>query len=116
MKQVNDILVWLSVAFGMALWTWSLTMGPVSPHFFLALALTLGIGTLISMGERRRSRDRQEAYITELNNVMAEYNTLSTDAMAHAEIQFSPLETEMLEAQGIIRASVEKLSGSLTGL
>ena len=116
MKQVNDILVWLSVAFGMALWIWSLTMGPVSPHFFLALALTLGIGTLISMGERRRSRDRQEAYIAELNQVMAEYNTLSTDAMAHAEIQFSSLETEMLEAQGIIRASVEKLSGSLTGL
>ena len=116
MKQVNDILIWLSVAFGIALWIWSYTMGPVSPHFFLALALTLGIGTILSMGERRRSRVRQDAYIAELNKVMAEYNTLSTDAIAHAEMQFSSLEQEMTEAQEIIRASVSKLSGSLTGL
>ena len=116
MKQVNDILIWLSVAFGIALWIWSYTMGPVSPHFFLALALTLGIGTILSMGERRRSRERQDAYIAELNKVMAEYNTLSTDAIAHAEMQFSSLEQEMTEAQEIIRASVSKLSGSLTGL
>jgi methyl-accepting chemotaxis protein len=36
--------------------------------------------------------------------------------MAHAEMQFTSLEQEMTEAQEIIRASVSKLSGSLTGL
>ena len=116
MKRVDDLLVWLSVASGLALWAWSLTMGPVSPHFFLGLALVLGLGTVISIRARRGWKDRQSSYVAELNSVMTEYNTLSTDAMAHAEMQFSSLEREMIEAQEIIRASVSKLSGSLTGL
>jgi len=116
MKRVDDLLLWFSVAFAAALWAWSLTMGPVSAHFFLVIAVLLGLGTLVSFGERRRWKDRQRGYITELDNAMSEYNTLSTDAMAHAEMQFSSLEQDMLEAQEIIRASVNKLSGSLTGL
>jgi methyl-accepting chemotaxis protein len=116
MKPLNDLLIWISALFGIALWAWSLSMGPVSPHFFLVIGALLATSATITYGARRQRRDKQDAYIAELNSVMSEYNTLSTDAMAHAEMQFSSLETDMIEAQQIIRESVNKLSGSLTGL
>lgn len=54
--------------------------------------------------------------IEELDAVMGEYHTLSSDAMALGERQFANLEQEMEDAQTIIRDAVRKLSGSLTGL
>ena len=116
MKPLNDLLIWISALFGIALWAWSLSMGPVSPHFFLVIGVLLAASGFIAYGAKRQNTDQQKTYIAELNSVMSEYNTLSTDAMAHAEMQFSSLENDMLEAQGIIRESVNKLSGSLTGL
>ena len=116
MKPLNDLLIWIAAIFGLALWAWSLSMGAVSPHFFLIIAILIAASALITYGARRQRRDTQEAYIAELNAAMSEYNTLSTDAMAHAEMQFSSLENDMIEAQQIIRESVNKLSGSLTGL
>jgi methyl-accepting chemotaxis protein len=116
MKPLNDLLIWISALFGIALWAWSLSMGPVSSHFFLVIGSLLTISVLLTYGARRQGRDKQESYIAELNAAMSEYNTLSTDAMTHAEMQFSSLENDMVEAQQIIRESVNKLSGSLTGL
>ena len=116
MKPLNDLLIWVAALFGLALWVWSLSMGAVSPHFFLIIAILIAASVLISYGARRQHRNTQDAYIAELNSAMSEYNTLSTDAMTHAEMQFSSLENDMIEAQQIIRESVNKLSGSLTGL
>ena len=116
MKRIDDILLWLMVALCLGLWIAAQMTGPLSMHWFLLLAVTLAAASLFSFDQRRRWKARQQGYITELNAVMSEYNTLSTEAMAHAEMQFSSLEQEMLEAQGIIRDSVNKLSGSLTGL
>ena len=104
------------VALCLGLWIAAQMTGPLSMHWFLLLAVTLAAASLFSLDQRRRWKARQQGYITELNAVMSEYNTLSTEAMAHAEMQFTSLEQEMLEAQGIIRDSVNKLSGSLTGL
>ncbi len=104
------------VALCLGLWIAAQMTGPLSMHWFLLLAVTLAAASLFSFDQRRRWKARQQGYITELNAVMSEYNTLSTEAMAHAEMQFTSLEQEMLEAQGIIRDSVNKLSGSLTGL
>lgn len=116
MKRIDDILLWLMVALCLGLWIAAQMTGPLSMHWFLLLAVTLAAASLFSLDQRRRWKARQQGYITELNAVMSEYNTLSTEAMAHAEMQFTSLEQEMLEAQGIIRDSVNKLSGSLTGL
>ena len=116
MKRIDDILLWLMVALCLGLWIAAQMTGPLSMHWFLLLAVTLAAASLFSFDQRRRWKARQQGYITELNAVMSEYNTLSTEAMAHAEMQFTSLEQEMLEAQGIIRDSVNKLSGSLTGL
>ena len=104
------------VALCLGLWIAAQMTGPLSMHWFLLLAIMLAAASLFSFDQRRRWKARQQGYITELNAVMSEYNTLSTEAMAHAEMQFTSLEQEMLEAQGIIRDSVNKLSGSLTGL
>ena len=104
------------VALCLGLWIAAQMTGPLSSHWFLLLAIMLAAASLFSFDQRRRWKARQQGYITELNAVMSEYNTLSTEAMAHAEMQFTSLEQEMLEAQGIIRDSVNKLSGSLTGL
>lgn len=116
MKRIDEILLWLMVALCLGLWIAAQMTGPLSMHWFLLLAVTLAAASLFSLDQRRRWKARQQGYITELNAVMSEYNTLSTEAMAHAEMQFTSLEQEMLEAQGIIRDSVNKLSGSLTGL
>ena len=116
MKRLDDVLIWLSIVASIGLWLWSVNAGPVSPHFILIVTGLLVVGAIFSFGERRRWKDKQQDYIAELKDAMSEYNTLSTDAMAHAEMQFSSLEQDMIEAQEIIRTSVNKLSGSLTGL
>jgi methyl-accepting chemotaxis protein len=72
--------------------------------------------TLFSINERKRWKSRQKTYIDELKAVMSEYQVLSDEAMAHAQLQFNSLEKDMTDAQEIIRASVNRISGSLTGL
>ena len=116
MKRIDDLLIWLALAASLGLWLWSLAVGPVSPHFLLILAALLVGTTILSHGERQRWKNRQQSYVLELKDVMSEYQVLSDEAMAHAELQFTSLENDMREAQEIIRASVSKLSGSLTGL
>ncbi|WP_428825426.1 methyl-accepting chemotaxis protein [Azonexus sp. IMCC34842] len=116
MQRIDDLLIWLSVATGLGLWLWFLIAGPVSGHFFLLVAALSALAIILSFGQRKHWKSRQEAYIVELKNVMSEYHVLSNEAMAHAELQFTSLEKDTLEAQEIIRTSVNKLSGSLTGL
>lgn len=115
-KRIDDLLIWLTVALCLGLWLAAQMTGPLASHWFLLVAASLAGASLLSFDQRRRWKARQQSYITELNAVMSEYNTLSTEAMAHAEMQFTSLEQDMHEAQEIIRASVNKLSGSLTGL
>ncbi|MFH1660729.1 MAG: chemotaxis sensory transducer [Rhodocyclaceae bacterium] len=116
MKRIDDLLIWLAAAACLGLWLWSLAVGPVSPHFLIVVAVLLAGTILFSYGERRRWKDKQRSHVAELQDVMSEYQVLSDEAMAHAELQFSSLENDMREAQEIIRTSVSKLSGSLTGL
>ena len=116
MKRIDDLLIWAALAMGGGFWLVSAFFTPLSPHL-LILPLLLTLGAIIY--ERRShtaSKARQERYAAELSQVMAEYSTLSTVAMEHAERQFTALENEMEDARRIIRESVMKLSGSLTGL
>lgn len=116
MKRIDDLLIWVSIATCLTLWVWSLMAGPVTAHAFLAVATLLLATTVLSLRERRNWQARQKTHFQELNNVMSEYQVLSDEAMAHAELQFTSLETEMREAKEVIRASVSRISGSLTGL
>lgn len=116
MKRIDDLLVWLAVAASTGLGIWSMAIAPVPGYLFLLVTALLVFSMLTKRGERLGWKSKQEAHINKLNDVMAEYQVLSNEAMSHAELQFTSLENEMLEAQEIIRASVSKLSGSLTGL
>lgn len=116
MKRIDDLLVWIAVVASAGMGIWSITVTPLPGYFFLIIASLLGLSIISGMGERNSWKSRQQAYLAKLNNVMSEYHVLSNEAMAHAEMQFTSLENDMLEAQEIIRTSVNKLSGSLTGL
>jgi methyl-accepting chemotaxis protein len=116
MKRIDDLLIWFAAATCLGLWLWSMAAGPISQHFLLIISGLLAGTILFSYGERSRWKEKQGAYITELKEAMSEYQVLSDQAMAHAELQFTSLENDMREAQEIIRASVSRISGSLTGL
>ncbi len=116
MRRIDDLLIGLTAAACLGLWLWSVAAGPVSTHAFLVVAIALVVATLFSVQERRRWKSRQKSYVNDLNAVMSEYHVLSDEAMAHAQFQFSSLEKDMQDAQEIIRASVNRISGSLTGL
>jgi len=116
MMRLDDLLIWGAIILGAGLWGWSQTFGVVSGHFYLLPLLPLVAAVVVSAGERARWKARQEKSLAELDKVMSEYHVLSSEAMAHAELQFSSLERDMVDAQELIRSSVMKLTGSLTGL
>lgn len=116
MKRIDDLLTWAALLAGVLIWLWTLLLGDVSNYFYLLPALLLAGSVAFSSKERGRWKEQQKSRMDELNSVMAEYHSLSNDAMLLGERQFSSLEKEMEEAQGIIRNAVARLSGSLTGL
>jgi len=116
MKRIDDLLVWLALVLAAGLWLWAQFVGAPTWHLLLLVAGLLGASTLFSRSERGRWQAKQSARTGELEQVMAEYQRLSEEAMNHAETQFTALEKDMEEARQIIRDSVLKLSGSLTGL
>src|SRR5574343_370571 len=98
MKRIDDLLIWLAAAIGLGLGLWSVAAGPVSGHFFFGMAALTIVASLVSLAERKRWKLRQQSHATELHEVMSEYQVLSNEAMAHAELQFTSLETDMREA------------------
>jgi methyl-accepting chemotaxis protein len=116
MKRIDDLLIRGTALLALILWAWSFASGPLPGYWFAAIALLLLAGGLLSIREREHWKEQQKGYVNELTSVMSEYHVLSNEAMAHAELQFTSLEEEMHEAQALIRSSVDRLSGSLTGL
>jgi methyl-accepting chemotaxis protein len=116
MNRIDDILIWCAFAASLGLWLWGEYGQGLSSRLFLLPVLLLVGAIAFSRRERKRWQSRNTAYMDELTTVMTEYQTLACDAMDHADRQFTELEKEMAEARTIIRESVQKLSGSLTGL
>ncbi len=116
MKRIDDLLIGTALTLSLGLGLWSLAGGQPPGWFFLLIGLGLCAALALSWRERRQWKARQQGYIGELNKVMSEYQVLSSEAMAHADLQFTSLEKEMADAQELIRASVNRISGSLTGL
>lgn len=116
MTRIDDLLTWMGIITLAGLWGWWQFFGaPSVPLLLLPLGLIAG-ASLLSLRERQQWKTRHRAQMESLENVMSEYHVLSNEAMAHAELQFADLEREIEGAQQIIRASVNTLSGSLTGL
>ena len=116
MKRVDDLLIWFATALTAGGWLWSQLVGSLTVHFFLLpLALLCG-GVFFSRNERSQWRTRHHTRMLELEQAMEEYQRLSDAVMRDAESQFSVLEKDMEDARQIIRDSVSRLYGSLTGL
>ena len=91
-------------------------MGNISVHFLLLPILLLLGSVFVVRGKRNQFKEGQQSRSREIDAAMAEYERLSNTAMAYAETQFSSMEKDMEDARQVIRESVGKLSGSLTGL
>lgn len=116
MKRIDDLLVWLAILAGTGAWAVGQFVQPLPAAVFLLPVSLLILSVLFSRQARSGWKADQQVHAKELENLMAEYQVLSSEAMAHAEIQFADLENEIKEAQQIIREAVGRLSGSLTGL
>ncbi len=117
MKRLDDILVWLAIAATASIWLAATFLpGGIANYFLLLPALPLICALAFGRRERARWKERQKVYMHELTQAMSEYQSLSSQAMDFAGLQFSGLGQEMSAAQNVIRESTGKLYGSLTGL
>jgi methyl-accepting chemotaxis protein len=116
MKHIDNLLIWCSILVTVGYWLWAQVGDGASVHLLL-LSVVLALASVaFSRSESTRRKAGQQARASEIDLVMAEYQRLSETAMDFAEQQFSSLEKDMDEARQLIRESVGKLSGSLTGL
>ena len=116
MIRIDTMLTWVALTLSSACWLWAQATGETSPHTLLLLAaISTGI---IYFSHRGRSqwKSLQQFRMNELEQVMSQYQRLSDQAMAHAESRLFVLEKDLEEARLIIRDSVDRLYGSLTGL
>jgi len=116
MKRIDDLLIWTATASSLGLGLWELTGKPAPSYSLLLIAGLLVVAIIVSRSGRQKWQEKNTAELNALSDAMSEYQVLSDQAMAHAELQFSSLEKEMQDARSLIRDSVAKLSGSLTGL
>jgi methyl-accepting chemotaxis protein len=116
MKRIDTILIWVALSLNAGCWLYGRLFSQVSDFFYL-LSTVLLTGALFHAFKGRSGwKASQQARMTELEAVMSEYHYLSDQAMHYAESQFSILERDMEAARHTIQVSVNKLSGSLTGL
>jgi methyl-accepting chemotaxis protein len=116
MKRITNLLIWCSIATTVGYWLWAQISAEASVHLLLLSALLALASLAFSRSERTRRKAGLQARTGEIDHVMAEYQRLSETAMDFAEKQFTSLEKDMDDARQLIRESVGKLSGSLTGL
>jgi len=116
MKRLDDQLAWVAIVVAVALGGWGSLAGQVPPYALFALAALIGVSRYFSYQGRGLWLAQHQARMAELEAAMTEYQRLSDQAMHYAELQFASLEQEMGSAKQVIRDSVEKLYGSLTGL
>lgn len=116
MNRIDDILTWCAIAATAGYWLFALSGGDATAHLLLIPVLLMLGSVAFSRKERIRWKSGQQTRSREIESAMEEYQRLSDKAMDFAEQQFVSLEKDMEDARQIIRESVGKLSGSLTGL
>jgi methyl-accepting chemotaxis protein len=116
MKRIDTILIWVALSLNAGCWLYGRLFSQVSDFFYLLSTVLLTGALFYAFKGRSGWKASQQARMTELEAVMSEYQYLSDQAMHYAESQFSILERDMEAARHTIQVSVNKLSGSLTGL
>lgn len=116
MKRIDTLLIWVTLSLNAGCWFYGRLFSQVSDIFYLLSTVLLSGALFYAFKGRSGWKASQQARMTELEAVMSEYQYLSDQAMHYAESQFSILERDMEAARHTIQVSVNKLSGSLTGL
>jgi methyl-accepting chemotaxis protein len=116
MKRIDTLLIWVTLSLNAGCWIYGRLFSQVSDIFYLLSTVILTGALFYAFKGRSGWKASQQARMTELEAVMSEYQYLSDQAMHYAESQFSILERDMEAARHTIQVSVNKLSGSLTGL
>ena len=116
MKRIDTLLIWVALSLNAGCWLYGRIFSQVSDFFYLLSTVLLTGALFYAFKGRSGWKASQQARMTELEAVMSEYQYLSDQAMHYAESQFSILERDMEAARHTIQVSVNKLSGSLTGL
>ena len=116
MFRLDDALIAIALLVSILWWILGLGAGGAGTYLGIVGIVLLGGAIIVSRRERGRWRDGQQRRMQEIEAAMAEYQELSSKAMRRAEEEFSGLERDMEAARQLIRDSVAKLSGSLTGL
>jgi methyl-accepting chemotaxis protein len=116
MFRLDDVLIAAALVVSILLWVAGLGSGGTIFYLGVIPIVLLVAAIFVSRRERGRWNDRQQQRMREIESAMADYQELSDQAMKRAEDEFSGLERDMEAARQLIRDSVAKLSGSLTGL
>jgi methyl-accepting chemotaxis protein len=116
MKRIDTILIWIAICLSFFCWAAALLNVSLSGHFFFLIFCLLVAAIYFSYQGQTFWKSNQLKRMQELEKVMVRYQQLSDQALNFAESSFNFLENEIQSANHIIRDSVSKLSGSLTGL
>lgn len=116
MKRIDTVLIWLVMLISFACWLWNMSGAPICPYPYILVSL-LSIGAVFfSRRGRQSSKMAQQVRLQQLQSMMSEYHSLCDHVAGHTQDQFSTLQGDMEHASQIMRDSVVKLYGSLTGL
>ncbi len=114
--RIDTVIIWIALGLNLGYWLCGQLIRPIPAGFHLLPSLLLAIALYVSFQSRRQWKTGQQVRMQEMELLMAEYQTLSEQAMQYADQQFSILEQEMDLARNTIQESVNALSDSLTGL
>lgn len=95
---------------------WYLLTDRFVQHGYLVLMLLIGTANVLSSRSRAQWYSEQQRRMTALDTAINEYHELSDQVLGQAGRKINDFEIEMDKAKNLIKDSVCKLHGSLTGL
>ncbi|WP_197488424.1 methyl-accepting chemotaxis protein [Methylomonas koyamae] len=110
--QLTAAAIFMSIGFEL----WHLLTDRFVPHGYLALMLLLGVASVLSSRSRAKWYSEQQSRMAALDAVINEYQQLSDQVLGQAGRKITDFQSEMDTAKNLIKDSVGKLHGSLTGL
>ncbi|WAR43214.1 methyl-accepting chemotaxis protein [Methylomonas rapida] len=116
MKRIDTVLIWLVMFISFACWLWGMSGAPICPYPYILMSLLAVAALFFSRRGRQSSKMVQQARLYQLHTMMSEYHSLCDHVAGHTQDQFSTLQRDTQQACQIMRESVVKLYGSLTGL
>ncbi len=111
-SRLENRLVLLAFVLAISFQLLAFFQGSAPKFACLFLAILLAVSIYYS----HKNRLQYQIAVQELNTMVSKYHQLSDEILHCSECQFKNFTSEMAEAKDMIGDSINKLSGSLTGL